>query len=207
MANDCCFTMKVVAKNKDTIDRLKKIMNYDDNEYCMYRLRSDTNVYDEHEDGDYFVAMMDGDSAWSCDPLFHHGDNPDLHLKEYVKDEKGNLIDLGNDENGKWKGYKENDLPPHFTDLVYLSKKLDFGCELWCNEPGCCFAQHIGCDHNGNIFVDETGKYEYVYPTNDKGEPDYDADPTEECEFEDYMDFGYPDEIYGDEEYQGSMED
>ena len=197
MANDCCFRLKVVVKkdNKEAIERLKKILNYQDQEFCMYRLRSDTDVVGEYEDGDYFVCDFVGDSAWSCDPLFEYGDKPDVHLKEYAKDENGRMIEI-KDENGNFKGYKENELPPHFTDLCHLAKVLDFGCELWCDEPGMCFAQHLGCNHNGELFIDETGHYEISYPEDENGEPDYGKEPIEDCEFEDFNEFAFTNEIY-----------
>ena len=38
MANDCCGTMRVVAKNKRAIDRFERIMQYKDDEFFCYRV-------------------------------------------------------------------------------------------------------------------------------------------------------------------------
>lgn len=65
MPNWCSYTMKAVSKSKDALDRLIKIMTYEDKEYYIYRCAS-VGVSDEVQEGDYFVAMVYGDVAWSC---------------------------------------------------------------------------------------------------------------------------------------------
>lgn len=35
MANDCCGNLRVVAKNKETLNRIFKILNCEDPEFCM----------------------------------------------------------------------------------------------------------------------------------------------------------------------------
>ena len=37
MANNCLYTMKAVSKDENALKRLAKIMEYEDNEYYIYR--------------------------------------------------------------------------------------------------------------------------------------------------------------------------
>ena len=183
MANDCCGVLKVVSKNKDVIERLKKIFNYEDEEYCLYRVRDFQDYEGMYEDGDYFVQDFIIDGAWSCEPFLNHGDCPDkkLCLKEVYND-------------GKWeKEYGR----AHFTDLSHLAKVLGFGCEFWTEEPGMMFAEHglVNCDGH---YEYDTADYEISYPKKEDGHYDYDH-PIEKCGFgEDWKEWMYADEIYGD---------
>jgi hypothetical protein len=83
------------------------------------------------------------------------------------------------------------------TNLVILAKKLGFGVELYSTEGGDCLAEHYGVDHNGEITYWETSEYKEIYPLDENGEPDYEKEPTIECDFE-INDFSNALEIYGE---------
>ena len=66
MANDASFDMKVVAKDKETIDRLLSIMKYEDKEFYIYRVRDVDVLYPAEKEGDNYSAVFQGDVAWSA---------------------------------------------------------------------------------------------------------------------------------------------
>jgi len=186
MSNDASGVLKVVAKNKNTIERILKILNYKDDEYCLYRCKYATKNGKAFKDGKFWVQDINIDGAWSCQPFCNYGNRPKQKLVlDYKKNKDGST--------SKRKIYGS----AHFTDLSYLAKKLDFGCELWASEPGCCFAEHILVGSNGENFY-EHESYELVYPEGKDGEPDYDAEPEEDCGFGDeFMQFANSEDIYG----------
>ena len=197
MSNDATGTLKVVARKKSTLNRILKILQYKDKEYCPYRLKDCELNGDDYKDGKLYVRDFYIDSAWSIDPLFTYGDRPDIHLKEYAKDKNGNMIQI-KDDKGNFKGYKEIDLPPHFTDLCHLAKVLDFGCECFITEPGMMFEQHFSCNHKGELVYNETGHYEEKFHYKKNGDIDDSVEPEEEHGLEDFMEFAFASEIYGD---------
>jgi len=76
MANCCWYEMVAVAPKKETLERLIKIMNYEDDEYFIYRCRScssDEIVFDEKSNL-YYVGIQ-GDVAWSCEKWFETVEN------------------------------------------------------------------------------------------------------------------------------------
>ena len=74
MANDACGNLKVVAKNKKTLDRIFKILSYKDNEFCLYRCRDVQKEGEPFKDGKFWVQDFYVDGAWSCNPFFTNGD-------------------------------------------------------------------------------------------------------------------------------------
>lgn len=183
MANDCCGCLKVVTKNKDVLERVKKIFRYEDEEYCLSRVRDFQDCGEMYEDGEYFVQDFYIDGAWNCERFINNGHLPDKKIclkQEYV--------------DGKWV-YEYG--TAHFTDLSHLAKILGFGCEFWTEEPGMMFAEHglVNCDGH---YEYDTSDYTISYPEKENGEPDYD-NPIEECGFGDtWREWMYADEIYGD---------
>ena len=187
MANDCCGVLKVVSKNKDVIERLKKIFNYEDDEYCLYRVRNFEEEGGMYEDGEWFVQDFFIDGAWSCEPFLNYGNNPEDKL----------VIDFEKDDNGQKDYTKKIYGRAHFTDLSHLAKVLGFGCEFWTEEPGMMFAEHglVNCDGH---YEYDTADYEISYPEKEDGDYDYDH-PIEKCGFgKDWKEWMYADEIYGD---------
>lgn len=190
MANDACGNLKVVARNKETLDRIFKILSYNDDEYCLYRCRDVQKNGEPFKDGGFWVQDFFVDGAWSCNPFFNHKDNPNEKLIiGYEKDEQG-MDDFDKKIYGT----------AHFTNLCHIAKILDCGFELYDNEPGCCFWEHFMCNHNGELVCDESGKYDLDYGNN--------GEPVEEYDIDYYNDFAFSDEIYGNDQltYQESFD-
>jgi hypothetical protein len=99
--------MRVVSKNKETIERIVKILNYEDSEYALYRCKYAQKLGVMEEDGDFFVQDIEISGAWTCDQFFFYGDNPNDKVLEDVVDGK--------------KVYGT----AHFTDLCHLATVLD----------------------------------------------------------------------------------
>lgn len=121
MANDCSFDMKVVAKDKETIDRLLSIMKYEDKEFYIYRVRDVDVLYPAEKEGDNYSAVFQGDVAWSANAWVRGIPDPNS------KSETG-------------AGY---------TNLVELCKTLGIKIEIWTSEPGMGFQEYILIGDNG----------------------------------------------------------
>ena len=138
MSNDCCGNLKVVAKNKETLDRIVKILKYEDSEFGIYRCK-DAQDSESYKDGDLWVKDIFVDGAWNCQQFFNYGNRP--NSKFVVKT-----------ENGK-------EITAHYTDLCYIAKTLDCGFELYSTEPGMGFCEHLACNRFGKM-IDESSDYE-----------------------------------------------
>lgn len=124
MANDAYYDVEFVAKDKAVLERIQKIMNYEDGEYFIYRVfRAEFDEIETFGDTGLYTMRAYGDVAWGINAWFEDNENP---------------RDI----------YKETGA--HYTTLTALSEKLGFGAEAWCEEPGCAFQQHYACTH-GNL--------------------------------------------------------
>jgi len=166
MANNCYYTMRAVSKDKNALDRLVKIMEYKDNEYYIYRCFS-AEVYDRAEVEDFFVLLIDGDVAWSCDQWFNAED-------EEVPNKDGNGA--------------------HLIRLDALCKKLKIGMEVWSQEPGIGFEEHYIVNADGKIIVNDCADWCRIWEDEDGEELDQ---PEEEGGFYNYGSYADPKVIYG----------
>lgn len=187
MANDCYGTMRVVAKSKETLARLEKIMTYKDDEYFVSRVRGFSECGKPFENDGLWVQDYEVDGAWDCEQFFSTAENKDeLAVVGYEK---------GDDGREDW------DRPihgtAHLTNLVKLTEALDFGCELFSEEPNCGFCEHILCNHLGECRV-ETDDLDVKYPLDEDGNEDDTAEPEIVYGIEGFNEFSYPNEIYGD---------
>lgn len=191
MANDCCGTMRVVAKDKSAIDRFEKIMQYEDDEFFCYRVFQFERFDDALYDGDgYWVAEYSTDVAWGSDKWFRDSDNPNEKIiigynkKTYYR--KDGTSYVADDWDSPVYG------TAHYTSVRHLCKMLKIGVELWTTEPGCEFEEHAMCDSLGRVDY-KTAKYSEEYT--DDGEFF-----GEEHGFEDFGDWLSVSEIYGGRE-------
>ncbi len=172
MANECCGTLRVVTHKKEVLDRLHEIGNYRDKEYGLSRCFSFIPIDPAVKTEDFFVQDFSVVGAWSCSRFF--------------TDEE-DLTDI-NKRSGS-----------HLANLVVLAKRLDFGAELFAEEVGCGFCEHLAVNHKGELFVEQYADYEERYPLGEDGEPDYDAD----CQYyygdlnKNYGDYMPAKKIYG----------
>ena len=184
MANDCCGEMKVVSRKRSAIKRFARIMQYKDKEYFLYRVFQFEECWSGKELSKYgnkrglWVAYFGFDVAWSSHEWFHGTE--DFNDRLTRRDKLGRL----------------RKLKAHYSNIPVIAKALGIGVELFSTEPGCCFAEHAVCDAQGNFFY-ETENYEHVYPEDENGNPDWEAEPKEVNGFgEAFMYFASAEEIY-----------
>lgn len=169
MSNDCFYQMKAVAKTKAVLEKLIDILNYNDKDYYVYRVKS-AEAFDEiAKEGDFYAVNIDGDVAWSCGYWF----NDDRKVE--------NIHELKN-------------LPEAtYTTLRQLCKKLGIGIEVYGKESGNCFQEYYHCDHNGKVVEDSEDWFE-EWQDEDGNELD---DPIESGGLKDYGLYHGAAEIYG----------
>ena len=51
----------------------------------------------------------------------------------------------------------------HAITIPLAAKELGLKVEIFSSEPGCCFAEHILVDENGETVIDECFDYEELY--------------------------------------------
>ena len=139
MANYCEYEMMVVSKKKESIERLKSIMEYNDKEFYIYRVQD--IVVDEgpvEKDG-LWVAKFSGGVAWSCTPWV--SDKPDPNTK--------------------------NRLGASHTNLKELCKKLDVAVEIWAEEEDNQFQQYILIDNKGDVCAEDVKDWKLEYDEDD----------------------------------------
>jgi len=184
MANDCCGTMRVVAKDKSVLERIFKIMQNEDEEFILAKNRGTIEMTPIKQDGEFFTCDMDVDGAWDCSEFLYHEDDP-KKLKcisqTYVPEKKDYVCEYGT---------------AHYTNLPHLAKLLGFGFEAFTTEPGCGFCEHWSGNSEGEFDYDKA-EYSLEYPEGEDGEPDYDAEPEEEIGLGGFMDFCDPESIFG----------
>ena len=152
MSNDCCGNLKVVAKNKETLDRIVKILKCEDSEFGIHGCKG-VDDSESYKDGDLWVKDIFVDGAWNCQQFFNYGNCP--NSKFVVKT-----------ENGK-------EITAHYTDLCHIAKTLDCGFELYSTEPGMGFCEHLACNRFGKM-IDESSDYECDYDGHEEfGDMDY----------------------------------
>lgn len=187
MSNDAYGTMKVAAGKKETLDRLLRIMNYEDDEYYVDRVRLFAELGEPYEKNGLWCQDFEVDGCNDTEHFFS------------IEEDKGKLLVTGFEK--KPDGSKDYDRPihgtAHLTNLVELAKALDFGCEVFAEEPNCGFCEHILCDHLGdvNVFTDDI---DYKYPLDEDGKENEDAEPEVVYGITGFNDFSDEKDIYGD---------
>ena len=169
MANNCLYTMKAVSKDENALKRLVKIMEYEDNEYYIYRCFS-ASIVETYEEGEFLVYMISGDVAWSASNWFDACEYDDENHKT---------------ENGA-----------HYISLDLLCQRLGIAVEIYTEESGCCFQEWIMCDHNGCVQNDTV---EWTQQWEDEDGNDLDEQIQEAGSGDDYCNFNYASEIWGDD--------
>lgn len=137
MANICTASIKIVGKTEQSIKELISVFNHHHPKFYLYRscLCYEGEIETE---GEYFTAEVDVDVAWRSANLL----SPFEEFHIY----------------GKECGLPQ-DHPAYnavCTDLPSVCKALDVGLEIWAEESGCCFQEHIVIDHKGNIVENDS---------------------------------------------------
>lgn len=128
MANNCWYDMEAVSKSKDALERLVRIMKYEDPEFYLYRVFS-AEEGDIEQDGEFYTLQIMGDVAWAAVNWVNCGDYP-----YDIRRETG----------------------AHFTDLQTVCRTLGVAVEILTEECGCQFSEHIAVDAEGNLAANES---------------------------------------------------
>ena len=129
MANCCWFSMKAVSDSKDSLERLRSIMKYEDSEFFLYRLFScddDDEVSESSETPGLFEILIYGDVAWGASPWVN---------------------DLEDTEKKASNG-------AHYTNLQRVCSALNVSVEVWTQEDGVGFQEHILVNNKGESSYD-----------------------------------------------------
>lgn len=174
MPNYCAYSARIVAKSKETIQRVIDIMRYKDPEYCLHRVFScDVSLQAiEGRDGLWFADIY-GDTAWNAQHLVDNPDQPEEVI--------GKSAPTPGTENA------------HCTGFETLCKALDFGIEIWSEEPGCCFQEHLLTDHAGFTKIEDVEEWYQEWEDDEGNELDQ---PITSGGFPDYLKYHTVGEIY-----------
>ncbi len=141
MANNCCYSMKIVGHNKQDIDEFISMLQYHhkDGKYFARIFEAYvSNIYEENEDR--FVASVDGDCAWSVYSCMCAG--PFTYYDRNCE--------------------KDNEI----TNLAIETKRLNLIVEIFSEEPGIGFAEHIIFDNGTEVLMEEEDYGEYYNDEN-----------------------------------------
>lgn len=180
MANCCGYNMVAVAPKKETLERLIKIMNYEDDEYFIYRCGgayADGDISFDKDSNLWYVGII-GEVAWSAGRWFDTTEN----TKQ--------LIQIGCENKDYTKPIYGT---AHYITLDLLCQRLDFGVEVFGEESGCCFQEWYSVDHNGEVQSDSAEWVEH-WCDDDGNELD---EPYEEGGLDYYCEFNDYETIYG----------
>lgn len=130
MPNWCEYDMCAVSKSRESLERLIKIMNYEDNEYYICRVNQATAGDIEQEDDLYTVRIM-GFVAWSCVTWFSRIERID------------ETIESGG----------------HYITLDILCERLGIAVEVFGEESGMEFQEHYICNPKGDIVCNECAEW------------------------------------------------
>jgi len=156
MPNYCNYNMKVTGRKPD-VNRFLSILKYEDKEYALSRIfEADKYKSTRYKNTEFVSSYITGYCAWSCSSTMLDG------LGSYYAT-YGNF---------------QNDGAPRRSHLKELTKLLDIVVELYSDESGMCFQEHILVSR-GDIIIDDcvdwTDSYEdedgnYIEATGGYGE-------------------------------------
>ena len=126
MPNWCEYDMCAVAKNREVLERLIRIMNYKDSEYYIYRVNQATAGDIEQEDDLHTVRIM-GFVAWSCGSWFDRIERIDETIESCG----------------------------HYITLDILCERLGIAVEVFGKEQGMGFQEHYLCNPKGDVIYNE----------------------------------------------------
>lgn len=130
MANDCSYDMRVVGESKEAVERMGKILGYEDPEFFLYRVFDMIAAKEAAKDEQftqYWTLDYSGDVAWNPDPW----------------------IDGIPDPNNKSK------TGAHYSNLQEICKALKVGVEVWAQEFGEACQWHFIVSPAGEVSVNE----------------------------------------------------
>jgi hypothetical protein len=139
MANNCFYEMNVVSKDKSALERFIRIMNYEDEEFFIYRCFN-AEAGDIMEKDGLFSVRIIGDVAWSCSQW----------CNSFEKENEKIVL-----------GYENNDYSKpiygtsHYISVDYLCKKLNIAVEVFSEESGCGFQENYIVNNQGEFLAND----------------------------------------------------
>lgn len=174
MPNRCVYDIRAVAKHKNTLERLIKIMRYEDPEYYIYRCFSAVDT-DTYESDGYYVVDITGDVAWSCSEWFSGRESVDQTAESSDQSKSATA---------------------HYITLDLLCRKLGFGLECWSSETGVGFQEHYLVNHNGDVLISDCVE---THKCVEDGCSQSSVEVQTLGGFSDFLEFrDFPEDIYGE---------
>ncbi len=164
MANNCRYYLKAVSEDKNALERLYKIMKYEDTEYCIssvreaYALNMDEYVRQEGLDN---VEDTEGGFNWLQVGSGLAADVQDAIYEDYA----GYFwLFISGDVAGSAESWFNGEDTPEEraengarrTSLNTIAKALGIGIELWGHEEFYTFQEHFIMNVKGAMAVAET---------------------------------------------------
>lgn len=157
MPNFCEFRLRFAAPKKQTLEEIKRIMQYEDDKRTMYRVLEFVAKQPKKREKLWIMSAY-GYVAWSDASWFTTVDE----YKAGYEDNKmrcKEALEKYSTEDKDWHKRLEDDVKYYETHrpvgFPELCKELDFGVESWTEEPGMLFQNHTLCNRKGIIEIDE----------------------------------------------------
>lgn len=132
MANNCIYEMRVVGESKEAVERMGKILDYEDPEFFLYRVFDMSPAAKEAAKDEqfkhYWTLDYFGDVAWGPDPWI-----------EGIPDQN-NKTETG----------------AHYSNLPEICKALKVGVEVWAQEFGNACQWHFIVNPAGEVSVNDS---------------------------------------------------
>lgn len=135
MANNCAYNMKVVGNRKEDVDEFLSMMDYSHPEGKFFARIFEAYPYNFKEENGKYAMFIAGDCAWSVYSCMCGG------IFTYYTDNQKN----------------DNQI----TNLAIETKRLNLKVEIYSQEPGVGFAEHIIYDNGECVEMEETDFEEY----------------------------------------------
>ena len=133
MANICDFSMRVRGQ-KDDIEKFYNAMIQKGNAYMGRGADAEIQYEDE---GEYYTAWINGWCKWS--------------IQSALID---NAISMRTEPNMWYFGDSVDVSKIEFVTLIEACRKYNVDMEVFSEEPGCCFQEHIMVI-NGDVVIDD----------------------------------------------------
>ena len=126
MANNCAYNIVAVGKTKESVERVEKILRYEDEEFFLNRVFSVFVVEDPSEKEGLWTIQLCGDTAWSAEPWANDFPDHDRRSKKGA----------------------------HYSTLTEICRSLDIGIEVFAEEEAIGVQEHYVVNHIG-VFTEK----------------------------------------------------
>lgn len=167
MANNVHYYIKAVAKDKSALERLYKIMKYEDTEYCISSVRKAYALnMDEYVSQEGLNSIEDTEEGFLCEQV---GSCATGDVQEAIYEDYAGYFWLFISGDVAWSAkpwFNGEDKPEEraengarLTSLNTIAKALGIGIELWGHEEFYTFQEHFITNAKGEMVVAETKEW------------------------------------------------